>query len=144
MRFFKRNTFTDDDAFDEANKSYERHLKNLRPQLHDSLIKYVDEISIHDGKVICAKSEADKLTVSMKIGDRQRGYSEISMVYSGVSNAIDLCRRFEAIKEEAQEILYDEIDIINDMMIHRIIFWPKDELEITFREYEFFKNDLYN
>jgi hypothetical protein len=92
--------------------------------LHDATIQRI-EVGTSDGR----------LRVILAIGDLQRGYYDLCLDYRGVSLAsLDRHQLKELATGPEVEVLYDEVDTSGDEWVHRLLFWPYRDLDITFAD----------
>jgi hypothetical protein len=81
-----------------------------------------------------------ELRLTLVAGTLERGYHTIVLVYRG---AMLGTRRIESLRRAACDreacVLYNEIDVDDDdgHFVHRILFWPSEEVTLDFRELEY-------
>lgn len=139
MRFFTRS-WTRGDLPDEqaatVPESYWRHIADLRlPPPVEALAR----LNPHDAHVLAVEDQPERLrlTLRLRCGDLQRGYSTVLVVLSEVDidpDSLDTLRR--AVRPARVEVLYDEVDRADDGYVYRLLFYPDGEASIRFREVE--------
>jgi hypothetical protein len=143
MRYFSRgwvNGDLDDDECDQVSKAYEARLTEIAPRLPESLVRLAREVSLHDAVIesITWSPSLRVLTLELIAGDLQRGYHAATLTYSG---ALLGEQRLETLRSVGRDreacVLYDEVDLGTDgLLVHRILFWPREELTIDFEALE--------
>lgn len=125
-----------DEACEQVQVAYEQHLSALLPKMPKSIAALANEVNLHDGLIgeVIVNSKARRVTMELRCGDVQTGYSDLTLSYSGVRfeklNLATLARRA---RDRRTELLCDEVDVDESGdYVHRILFWPKDELSIAF------------
>lgn len=138
MRFFTRAMLSGelaDAEVDSRSKAYQQRIDSLMDALPKDIAE-LTRINLHDGLIrrVTVDNEAHLLSLVLRCGDLQVGYFDVDLHYSGITLTTQqlqvLSRRAH---DRHTEILADEIDMAADgRFVHRLIFWPYDELEITF------------
>lgn len=119
-----------DEEYDAAFPAYEEHLASL--SLPPDLQRLRDS-DLHDGVVEAIERRSDTLTLSLIIGDLQRGYSSTIITYLGFDLLPGSLERLESLAaDETIEILYDEVDRYQDRSVHRVLFSTHAHVEISF------------
>lgn len=144
MRYFTRGWANGEltDQEDEAVwKAYDARLGEIAPRLPPSITRLHDGVSLHDALIesVRWKPSAAELRLSLVGGTSEAGYQAIDLTYRG---AMLGWHRLESLRNVACNreacILYQEIDIADDgALVHRLLFWPSDEVTIDFRELEY-------
>ncbi|MHB9134673.1 MAG: hypothetical protein ACYDBB_26675 [Armatimonadota bacterium] len=138
MRFFTREFVAGeltDAEVDSICISYQRHIDAI-VNIIPVEIAELAQTSLHDGLLCRAvvKPNANELLLSLRCGDLQIGYYDIDIHYYGVvvdTQLLEVLSR--RARDRHTEILAGEIDIKADgRFVHRLIFWPDDEVEIVF------------
>jgi nicotinic acid phosphoribosyltransferase len=135
MRFFTlkwlRGELTDAE-FEVVSEAYLRHLSSLQLPAD---VRSLSEISLHDGRVLNVSHEpqVSRLALRVRCGDLQRGYSDVHLVYSdSVIDAASVARLQHAATPPADEVLYDEVDRVDDRFEHRLILASHQEVRVSF------------
>lgn len=114
-------------------KDYQQYLVRLLPYLPPDVQTLATGISLHDGLLwqIMADQEQSSLQLSLRRGDLQIGYFDLTLHYSQVIfSAIfteELAGLFAApISAEPQvrhsQALSNEVDVEGNILVHRILF----------------------
>jgi hypothetical protein len=98
-------------------------------------------VSLHDALIESVRwkpSEAE-LRLTLVAGTSGAGYQAVHLTYRG---AMLGKHRVESLRNAACDreacVLYQEIDIEDDgTLVHRLLFWPRDEVTLEFRELEY-------
>lgn len=139
MRFFTRAWCTgelDDEAFDQAVPAYWRHIDAIADRLPPEVLHLAREVSLHDSMFISADLDrrAGSIELKLRCGDRQIGYFNELITYSGATLVSSGPADPAAIINNPEtEVLYDEIDLGNrGQFVHRLLCWPQGELTLWF------------
>ncbi len=135
MRFFTKEWLSGeltDAAFNAAPTEYRLHIAALRlPQ--DVLA--LAEVDNHDGLMLDVQYEpkSAQLKLRLRCGDRQRGYCDLNIKYSAATlDAASLSVLRDAIRIPKEELLYDELDRVDDVFEHRLILTSHKEVCVRF------------
>jgi hypothetical protein len=138
MMFFTREIISGEFADDEVDticKSYQQHIERILVSSPKEVAELA-QTNLHDGLIRRAVVDhgVHVLSLALRCGDLQVGYFDVDIQYSGVTLTPQqlqvLARRA---RDRRTEILADEIDTAADgPFVHRLLFWPDDELEIVF------------
>src|SRR5262249_29728219 len=137
MKFFTRswiNGEMPDDRAAVVPDDYWRYLAALK--LPPS-IETLSKVNPHDAYVLDVENPPDRsrLTLRLRCGDLQRGYSDVTLAFSQVTvdyMALDtLCR---AVRPACVEVLYDEVDRSGECFEYRLILYPPGEVTILFQQ----------
>src|SRR5437879_747566 len=124
MKFFTRAWITGEMTDEQAAavpEAYWRHAASLRlPPTIAALAK----LNPHDAFVLGVdhQPEFSCITLRLRCGDLQRGYSDVSLAFSDVtvdSVTLDTLRR--AVRPASVEVLYDEVDRLGDCFEYRLL-----------------------
>jgi hypothetical protein len=141
MRYFTRgwaNGELDDDDAERVKNAYRRNLDAIIPRLSEPARKLVCDVTLHDAIIECVRWRpvAMELTLTLATISDEAGYHTVTLTYLGAmlgSRRVDSLRA--AARDRETGVLYDEVDIGDDgLLIHRLLFWPREELTIDFRE----------
>jgi len=135
MRFFSAQWHSgerSDRAFVAAVTAYRERLRTIAPRLSPSVRLLAREISLHDGLIEKVRVSAHSLALWLRIGDLQRGYSSIRLLYAGVRRPIALLRPLRQLALSEDELVSDEIDVSSHGFVHRLFFSEGVEIEVTF------------
>ena len=138
MRFFTRAVVSGDlnDAeVERISACYQQHIGDIAGSASPEIAELA-QTNLHDGLIrrVVVQPDADELVLSLRCGDLQVGYFDIDILYLGVSiDAQQLEVLTRRVHDRRTEILAGEIDRLPDgRFVHRLIFWPDDELEMVF------------
>jgi hypothetical protein len=143
MRYFTRGWANGElgDAGEQIAEAYRRRLDEITPRLPESARVLAREINLHDAIIERVRwcPATRELSLELVAHVDRAGYRTIALTYLG---ALLGEQRLETLRMVARdretEILYDEVDIDDDdnddLLVHRLLFWPRDELTIDFRE----------
>jgi hypothetical protein len=143
MRFLSRGWADGDlseQECDRARAEYAARLDEIWERLPSSMRKLAREVSLHDAVIerVVWTPASKELLIVLVAGTRERGYQGVSLTYRG---ALLGPRRVESLRRAAMdretEVLYDEVDIDDGgLLVHRILFWPREEVTVDFQELE--------
>lgn len=138
MRYFTRDWadgLLSDEETDRASDAYRARLAEVRPRLSPGAAELADA-DLHDAVIdlVAWAPHERRLVASWVAGDLQRGYVEVSAVYTGVTleaGAVEALR--DLARDRAAELMYDEVDLADDGSLrHRLLFWPRHEVVVAF------------
>jgi hypothetical protein len=139
MRFFTSRWHggeISDAESDAVVTAYKAHIGSIAEQLPPALREYSQRLSIHDALLqSCRIDDAGgTLELTLIVGDREVGYSDLRLSYGGVALAHADRQALSMIARNPEaEALYDEIDLSRDgAFIHRWLWWPYTEVDIQF------------
>lgn len=118
-------------------EAYRRRLDEIDAQLSEPARALARTVSLHDAIIeqACWHPASKELTLTL-VAENSSGCRTVTLTYRG---ALLGTRRVDTLRNVARdretEILYDEVDIdVDGMLVHRILFSPRDELTIDFEE----------
>ena len=123
------------DAEEEALAAYQTHLQAIGRGLPIRVLDFIRTVSMHDGRIqrVCY-GRGSQLVMLLRCGDVQVGYYDLELTYRDVSLGKSDVRSLAAIcLAPAEELLYDEFDLVDDMVVHRILFSSLREVSLVFR-----------
>ncbi len=136
MKFFTADWYSgtlSDEAFDAAIMGYQRHIEALLPSLPSSLHHLVTNLSLHDGIIEEIAISATELSMAMRIGDLQRGYSTLSLIYGGFEYNAATVTTLQKVRLSRAELRSDELDCMSSSFEHRLFYSPTLQLSIIFQ-----------
>jgi len=130
-----------DKEYKKVFTNYWKNLEKIKNELPNRVYFFARNIDLHDGLFKQIKYEGNtNLEIIITCGDIQKGYSDILLKYTSASIIPDIfTEAFEEIQQNKIEILSDEIDISNDIFVHRFLIYPFKEFEIYFSGLDFMK-----
>jgi hypothetical protein len=141
MRYFSRgwaNGELDDDEDKRAMDAYARRLDTITPRLPDPARKLARDVGLHDAIIgsVLWRPAVQELTLTLATGTSETGYYTVTLTYVGAMLGVRRVDTLRAVARDREtEVLYHEVDIEDDgLLVHRLLFWPRDELTIDFRE----------
>jgi hypothetical protein len=137
MKFFTRawaNGEMTDDQFEAVREAYWQYVATLQLP---PMIAALSKLNTHDAYVLGVdyQPERSHLTLRLRCGDRQRGYSDVILTFSQVTvdpAALDTLRR--SLRPAAVEVLYDEVDRSRKSFDYRLLLHPDGEVNIQFEQ----------
>jgi hypothetical protein len=135
VRFFTKEWLRGeltDAAFEAVPAAYHLHLATL--QLPDD-VSALSAVDIHDGLLLAVQYERQsaELIIRLRCGNLQRGYSDLSIKYSGAAlDSSSLSVLHEAVRVPKDEFLFDEVDRRDERFEHRVILSSHREVCVTF------------
>jgi len=116
--------------------AYWRHVASLHLP---PTIAALSELNPHDAFVLGVDHEPEysRITLRLRCGDLQRGYSDVSLAFSDVT--VDLASLDSlrcAVRPARVEVLYDEVDRLGDCFEYRLLLHAVGEASILFRQVE--------
>ena len=140
MRYFTRgwaNSELTDEEDATVRGAYEARLAEIGPRLPTSMAD-LRRVSLHDALIESVRwtPSLAELRLDLVAGDLEVGYRALHLTYRG---AMLGKARTESLRNAASNreacVLYQEIDIVDDgLLVHRLLFWPNDEVTIEFNE----------
>jgi len=121
--------------------SYWNNLEKNINQLPGQAYLFAKNIDLHDGLIKQIKYEDNSdIELIITCGDIQEGYSEISIKYTSSTIIPDTFREVSGeIKQHRFEIMSDEIDISDNLFVHRFLLFPFREFEIYYSGFNYKK-----
>ena len=138
VRFFTRGWASgelDDEQSRRCEEEYDRRLAAIEPRLPPAARRLAREISLHDAIIESARWSARTrgLELTLVAGDSSSGYRAVMLEYQGVHAGSRLLSTLRDLARDREtEVLYDEVDLDEQdgLLVHRLLFWPRDELTI--------------
>jgi len=120
-------------------EAYQRRLDEIDARLSEPARALARTVSLHDAFIEHVRwhPASKELTLSL-VAEGSSGGRTVTLTYRGAlihgRNGMDILRAVA--RDRETEILYDEVDIDDDdgRLLHRVLFWPRDELTIDFDE----------
>jgi hypothetical protein len=143
MRYFTRswaNHELSDAEDDQARQAYERRIAEIAPRLPPAMLRLLREVSLHDAIIerVVWRPAKQELKLDLVGVSDLTGYFLVQLTYGGAQlgkQHIAALKRAALSRET--ELLYDEVDIIDDgRLCHRILFWPNEEVTLDFSQLE--------
>jgi hypothetical protein len=143
VRYFTRgwaNGELTEDEGESVRQGYRARLAEIASRLPSAMTRLRD-VSVHDALIesVRWRPSASELRLTLIAGTLETGYLALHLTYRGAmlgEHRIDSLRNAACEKEAC--VLYQEIDIEDDgTLVHRLLFWPRDEVTLDFRELEF-------
>ena len=102
-------------------------------------IAALSQVNPHDAFMLSVEyqPEQSRLTLQIRCGDLQRGYFDVTLAFSQVvvdPMTLDTLRR--AARPARVEVLYDEVDRLDDGFEYRLLLDPDGEVSIRFKQIE--------
>jgi hypothetical protein len=143
MKFFTRAWATGELTDEEYAKVPDAYWKYLAALHLPPAVAAFSKINVHDAHILAVdhQPEHSLLTLRLRCGDLQRGYSDITLVFSQVTvdlGTVDTLRRavrpacVEVLHDEIVEVLYDEVDFLAERFDYRMLFYPDGEVSVQF------------
>ena len=139
MKYFTRSWHSgdfDDKTANEIASSYRQVLEDISRTMPLPIKQLATEIDVHDAIIerVVVGEAGRKLSISLVAGDRSVGYYGVEIAYERAQikgHDLDILKR--RARDRSTCILYQEIDREkNGRYVQRILFWPEDEIEISF------------
>ena len=128
-----------DEEVDAVRESYWRHIASLSLSADPHQLA---NANLHDGLVldfICA----DSLFLRLRGGDLQRGYSDIEIAYVNPSiSREDLETLRTVVGRPDIELLYDEVDVEEQRLVHRMLLSSTAEVEVRCQDVRVSENPV--
>ena len=141
MRFFTRQWCDGELSEEDAERVpglYAAHLRSLTERLTPRIRQFAAEINLHDGLIRGVEHDEHARTLNLRVraGDKQVGYCDVDLAYLDAApdpRAVHVLHRMG--RDPRYELRYDELDTGESTpFVHRLLFWPEDEVTIGFRE----------
>jgi hypothetical protein len=139
MKFFSRSWINGEMSDDQAAalpQAYWRYLDALH--LPPPLVA-LSKVNLHDAQVLRVEHHPDhsRLTIRLRCGDLQRGYSDVSLDFAQVTvDRATLDTLSRAVRPAPVEVLYDEVDRTGECFCYRLILYPSGDVSIQFQQAE--------
>lgn len=123
-----------DAEVDAVREVYRRRLEALAPRLPPPVRKLATALNLHDATVrqLALDPGSRTLRLGLRCGDSQTGHFDLDLRYGGVHLGRADVPRLRAMAQEAEAVLYDEVDVAPSGYVHRLLLWPYRELDIVF------------
>lgn len=133
MQFFTSD-WLKGNSVDDAPGAYRDHLLAIAPRLPGRVLEFTRTANIHDGRIQRVSYKAGgEMAMLLRCGDVQVGYHDLELTYHHLCLARSDLRSLAAIcLDPAEELLYDEFDIKDDLVVHRILFSSLVEVRYVF------------
>jgi hypothetical protein len=134
MKFFTREWYEgsqDMVVFD----SYRRHIASISTLLPTDLVDIATSHTLHDAyfRKIDVDSKTSNIQRTMRIGDNQAEYRDITVVYDAARLIFPPQHADDVLNTSKAEVLYDEIHCPRERLFaHAFLLWPRGEFEISF------------
>jgi hypothetical protein len=139
MRFFTSEWHGGDMSDEDASQvpaRYAEHLASLLPRLPDAVRDRLGSINLHDAQIRECTLDWRRRAVrlALRAGDNQVGYANIGLEYQEVAtDRLDVPFLRSAVADPTTELLYDELDEEGGYVVHRLLFWPYQSVDVYFR-----------
>jgi hypothetical protein len=137
MKFFTRAWVNGEISDDQAAALPEAYWHYLVALDLPSPIMALSKVNPHDAYLVAVahNPEHSRLTLQLRCGDLQRGYSDVTLAFSQVAvdrATLDTLRH--AVRPASVEVLYDEVDRSGECFEYRLLLYPDGEVSIQFRQ----------
>jgi hypothetical protein len=139
MRYFTRGLVNGELSEVEeaaAEESYARRIAEISLALTPDLV-WLASGPLHAAIIerVTWHPEQQRLRLELVAGDQGVGYQSVILTYDGVQiGDAQLATLGDLVRDRETEVLYTEIDEDSDgLTVHRFLFWPRDELTISFK-----------
>ncbi len=137
MKFFTRGWVHGDMTDEEAEAVAPTYLRHLDAINLPQPVRELADLNPHDAYILDVEHEpsAGTLRLRLRCGDKQDGYFDAMVDFSGVTiRPAHLTALIEAKRPEKYEILYDEVDRVDaDAFEYRLLLAPVGEIVLQFR-----------
>jgi hypothetical protein len=146
VRFFTIDWWRGDDERDPF-PEYHAHFERIREHLPGGLIQLHDSVSLHDAwlRQLTVNVPASTVDIRLEADDGSGGLRQIHLAYSEVTSFASNAQHEEGLAGPRGygDLGYDEVDIVGDAFVHRMLFSGNIEMEIRFREFTLNYKDLH-
>jgi hypothetical protein len=137
MKFFTRAWVNGEKSDDQAGALPEAYWHYLTTLDLPSPIVALSKVNPHDAYLVAQEHDPEhsRLTLQLRCGDLQRGYSDVTLAFSQVAvdrATLDTLRR--AVRPASVEVLYDEVDRSGECFEYRLLLHPDGEVGIQFQQ----------
>lgn len=140
MKYFSEswlsNSALSDAEVDAVRDAYWNEIEAIKSELSPSVLELATKLNLHDGLVKSFELDraVNRLTIILRCGDLQAGYSGVELTYSDVdTTTLDSALLKIIATDPETELLYDEVGLASPgCFVHRIIFSPIREIEVVF------------
>jgi hypothetical protein len=143
MKFFTREWLTGeltDETYERVIPAYNRHLAEILPRLTPTLRIFAKTENLHDALIrgIVVGSAQRMLQLYLRCGDVQYGYYDLDIHYKGIQADEVVIDTLALVAQNAHsEVLFDELDALDDAFVHSLIFHPGSEVSIIFEDFAY-------
>jgi Protein of unknown function (DUF4085) len=120
--------------------TYEEYFQSIKANLPSAFLKLHDEIYLHDGNVTQLKyvGANGELYINLNNGDGNGNLQEITLFYSGVTLFESNAKQDKGLPGPLGygDLGYDEVEILENGLEHRILFSSGIEFRIQFKNME--------
>lgn len=147
MKFFTRawcNGELSNETAAAVPDDYFRYIASLRLP---AMIAALAELNPHDAYILKVENQQEdsELTLRLRCGDLQKGYSDVILRFSRVcvdSATMETLRH--ALRPANVEVLYDEVDRSGEFFEYRLLLHPGGEARIRFQQVSITRNPAAN
>jgi hypothetical protein len=119
---------------EDVRAAYWSHIEGLVPQMPAAVRELATTAQLHDGQVHRWEHGDGVLAVDLIVGDKQVGYSRLSLEYTSAQVRPEGVSLSDLTSEDV-EILYEEVAAAPaGRWEHRLLLWPYREVTIVFSE----------
>ena len=124
------------ESANDAVLCYDEHLRALEGGLPDHVLDLARTISLHDGLIARVRYDPKgTMNVRLRCGDLQFGYCDLELTCRELSLGRSDLRCLPGIcAAPAEELLYDEFDLVDDLIVHRLLFSSWREVSFVARD----------
>lgn len=139
MRYFTRgwaNGELGEAEVQEKVRAYQQHLRAIDGRLSKSARLLAHEVHLHDAVIERTRWNPSDARLTLSLVTKGSEPCSVELTYLGALLGV---RPLEALaaasRDREAELLYDEVDLDDDgLFLHRLLFWPREELTITCRD----------
>ena len=139
MKFFTQAWFSGEMPDEQAAKAEEAYWRYIATLDLPPTSAALAQINPHDAFVLGAvhQPELSRLTLRLRCGDLQRGYSDVTLTFSRVCIDPAAIQTLQcAVRPAAVEVLWGEVGRSGECFEYRLLLYPKGEVGIQFQEVE--------
>lgn len=144
MIYFTRgwaNGEVSDAACRRARAAYRARLAKIKRRLSPAMWRLASSVGVHDAIIERTLWDPGKkrLELNLVLLVNPDAYATLSLIYKGAMLGQErVATLASASRDRDVSILYDEVDIDDEdgTFVHRLLFWPRDEVTIDFRSLE--------
>ena len=126
------------DCQEDALSAYAARIQVIGRNLPAGVLHVIRTVSLHDARIQSVRVSGARLVLLLRCGDVQVGYFDVELTYRDLSFAMSDLGSLPAVcAEPTEELLWDEFDLVGDMIVHRILFRSLREVSLAFRDMDY-------
>jgi hypothetical protein len=145
VRYFTMDWWNGDDHTDPV-PAYRLHFEAIRKSLPEGLIQLHETVSLHDGRLrrLYVDLTAGIIHIDLDTDDGRGGLRKVQLHYVGVTEFSSTAEHEKGLSGPRGygDLGYEEVDIVDGSLVHRMLFSGNIEMEIRFHSFVLTYEDI--